>query len=1202
MRLKYLIYLFILWVPAIDVYGEDPKCHRSTEGKEFWFGFMEGRNINNNVHYLEITVTARKTTNFKIYIGKSTTPLSVANSVNANGSVQIRISLAEAEATGSESIQEKGIHLVADDPVNLYALNWDRNSADVAVIYPLESLGNEYFTMCYEPNVHNNVNHGRNSEFLVVASEDSTVVEITPSVITDKGKPAKIPFTVKLNKGEVYQVQSLNRSNLTGQGDLTGSYIKSNKPVAVFSGNYSTTVPVESGMGGYDHLFEQMSPLQAWGREYYAVPLYTRLADRYRLMASEDNTAIRIGNNPQVFLDRGEYFEFTLPNSSPSRIIASNPVIVAQFSQSNNTDRNYTGGNGDPFMIMLSPVSQAKNNVTFVAYNSNQIRDYYVNIVALSSEIYNIELDGALVGHTFKPFTGTGYSYAQLRISSGTHTLKNLNPDRGFLAYVYGYGGNESYGYGVGFNLDLVLDLGQTIDFEGDTLPICHGQSVVLDAGPYFDNYLWNTGDTTQKITVTKEGLYRATGSTTDGCLKSDTLYVLVSNPEKPNIGIDKQGCYPYSVKTNAGSGYTRYEWSTGETSQIIEPDKNGQYSVRVFDKYGCYKSDTMNLTVFAVPEISMDGEQLVCGLKTRNLKLNFKGADQNMLANGKMEWGTDKPGKLTFNNKSNTSTDISVTGWGDYKVMCKFTTPDGCTSESSFSLRFAQIPTSKIEFADEGPNDKCKGYSREIIYKGNASRDAAYYWNYNGCLADSVDWNLRRISLGVFNSNPFVSLFVEENGCWSADTAKLAIGANPDFVMNTVKSRGCDSATIYFSGELKVRDSLRFEWDFGDNSTVSNLQKPRHFYADTGKFNVNLNITNVLNGCKVGFTIPEMVKIFPTPAAKIEFDPDLCHDKTLNAIYSLNIDSSYCSWSFDGAHKTGEGNDTITVYLDKQVATIRLQVDEYGCKSSWVEKTAKRKPIFDFKPGLTEGCQPLQVLLKASTSDESILFKWITDSLLTNGDNHIFTLPGDRNYNFTLAAESLLTGCPDTIIKNNLVLVHPKPKALFDVDYPVAIIEHADLQFTNLTQNVEGFHWDFDDNSPVSILENPKHTFTDLGKYHVELIVETEFGCLDTATLQIEILPFTVFTPNAFRPESEIPENREFMPVGVGIDPERFEFKVFNRWGELVFESRNPGYKWDGTTKNSNPAPMGNYIWKADFDDIQGFHHSMNGQVLLIR
>lgn len=1195
MRVLYFIILFLFSIFSIKIHAEDDKCHRSTEGTDFWFGFMEGRNDNGNVHYIEITVTARQATNFKIYIGKSQIPLeNVPDFVNENSSVRIKIPLELGEATGSETVQEKGIHLVAESPVNVYALNWDRNSADVAVMYPAGSLGKEYFAMCYSPRVHSDPDHGRNSEFLIVASEDNTTVEITPSVVTESGKEAGVAFQITLNKGEVYQVQSLNRANLTGQGDLTGSYIKSDKPVAVYSGNFATTIPAVQNMGGYDHLFEQMPPLNTWGREYYAVPLETRLADRYRVLAAEDNTTLVYQNNI-VQLNRGEFHEFTLESDKASKILADKPVMVAQFSQSNGTDDYFTGGSGDPFMIILSPISQTKNNVTFVAYTSAQIENYYVNIVVLTSEITNMRLDGATIGsNLFRPFPGTDYSYAQITIYSGNHTLTNLNPDSGFLAYVYAYGGYESYGYGVGFNLDLVLDLG----FDEDTIPLCYGESIVLNAGPYFDKYIWNTGDTTQKITVTKTGRYKASGNTVDGCLKSDSVFILVSNPEKPSIGNDISECAPYALSLNAGAGYSKYEWNTGESTQMITAGKTGPYIVKVFDKYGCYKSDSMFLTVFPVPAVSMLGENLVCGVKSRVLEVKFEGADNNIVANGTMEWYS-KNSKITLGNKTKTSVNIQVSDWGTYEVSYLFTTPDFCTVSDTFLLQFEGTPTSNIEFADD-PNDKCKGYSREIKYVGNASPNAKYTWDFDGALADSIDWNLQRVSRGVYTSNPVVSLVVEENGCLS-DTTNLDIGANPDFSMNTEKSRGCDSATILFSGELKTPDDLQFEWNFGDGSPINNLQNPTHFYPDTGKYNVSLVITNRLNGCKTGYTIDEMVKIFPTPEVDIVVDSEYCNDKTVEVHYLQNIDSSYCTWDFTGASKIGTGNDSILVNIENQVATIRLQVEEFGCKSNWIEATVKRKPIFDIVSDIPEGCQPLQVLMKASSSDENLEFNWLTDSVVTSGNEQLFLLPNAVKYDFTLAANSLITGCSDTLLKKNIVEVHPKPLAQFEVDFPVAIIENANLLFTNRTPDIEIFNWNFGDGS-VSGEENPQHTYTALGKFPVKLAVESEFGCMDTAALDIEILPFNVYTPNAFRPDSDIPENREFMPVGVGVDPVGFQMQIFNRWGELVFESNSPEKKWDGTTKNNHPAPMGNYIWKADFADIQGFKHDMQGQVLLIR
>ena len=84
--------------------------------------------------------------------------------------------------------------------------------------------------MCYTPHINGNginAGSGRNSEFLVVASVDNTTVTITPTKVTDLGKPANVPFQVVLSKGEVFQVQSENlpTPKWPGQGDLTGSYI-----------------------------------------------------------------------------------------------------------------------------------------------------------------------------------------------------------------------------------------------------------------------------------------------------------------------------------------------------------------------------------------------------------------------------------------------------------------------------------------------------------------------------------------------------------------------------------------------------------------------------------------------------------------------------------------------------------------------------------------------------------------------------------------------------------------------------------------------------------------------------------------------------------------------------------------------------------------------------------------------------------------
>ncbi|NQU84477.1 MAG: gliding motility-associated C-terminal domain-containing protein, partial [Mariniphaga sp.] len=271
-------------------------------------------------------------------------------------------------------------------------------------------------------------------------------------------------------------------------------------------------------------------------------------------------------------------------------------------------------------------------------------------------------------------------------------------------------------------------------------------------------------------------------------------------------------------------------------------------------------------------------------------------------------------------------------------------------------------------------------------------------------------------------------------------------------------------------------------------------------------------------------------------------------------------------------------------------------------CLSDTVTKLVKRKPHFDFYTIDEEGCQPYYLEVLSTTIDDSLEFTWIHDTLpnvTANSDFYMFSEPG--MYSVGVVALSHQTHCIDSLIKNEWIKVHPKPYAAFEVDYPVATIENPDLQFTNLSESGIKYYWDFGDNN-TSQSKNPNHSYIELGEYPVLMVVESEFGCLDTSDFLVHIVPFSVFTPNAFRPDSDIPENRVFMPVGIGADPERFNIKIYTRWGTLVFESFDPENKWEGKTLKGDIAPMGNYIWESKYYDIQGIEHNQNGYVILIR
>ena len=240
-------------------------------------------------------------------------------------------------------------------------------------------------------------------------------------------------------------MQSGNHDNLTGQGDLTGSYIKSDKPIAFYSGSWSTTIPATSSVSAWDHLYEQIPPVRSWGRKFVTVPLKGRSVDIFRIVASEDQTNIKIGNAKPIVLDRGKFYEFQLSQDQPSMIESDHPVLLAQYMVSNSVDRPagvaQNNWDGDPLMLIVSPVDQTREAVTFVAYDTPEIvSKFFVNVVTKIESMSDILLDSQPI--IFQVLPNTDYAYAQIAIAKGNHNLNSTQSGKGFIAYVYGYGGS----------------------------------------------------------------------------------------------------------------------------------------------------------------------------------------------------------------------------------------------------------------------------------------------------------------------------------------------------------------------------------------------------------------------------------------------------------------------------------------------------------------------------------------------------------------------------------------------------------------------------------------------------------------------------------------------------------------------------------------------------------------------------------------
>ncbi len=189
--------------------------------------------------------------------------------------------------------------------------------------------------------------------------------------------------------------------------------------------------------------------------------------------------------------------------------------------------------------------------------------------------------------------------------------------------------------------------------------------------------------------------------------------------------------------------------------------------------------------------------------------------------------------------------------------------------------------------------------------------------------------------------------------------------------------------------------------------------------------------------------------------------------------------------------------------------------------------------------------------------------------------------------------------GCID-IVNTTLIdtiTVHPKPEASFWV-YPI------ETYFFNNVINVKDLsdayyqEFDFGDGS-LFTNQNIEYSYLDTGHFQLIQTVTTEFGCQDTLYQNIWIKPdFTVFVPNSFTPNRDN-LNDVFIPKLQGVM--EYELQVFNRWGQLIFETDNLKTGWDGSYNNS-PSPEGVYIWKIKAKTIDYLLYTPSGHVNLIR
>lgn len=554
-----------------------------TVGKEFWMGYMNNYGTYGNTIDLQLFISGGNPTT-----GTVEMPLQgwTQNFTVVPGTVTtVTVPTAMAHHVLSDVVQGRGVHITTLDTVSVFAINFHPFTADASKVLPVRSIGTDYIVSTFQ-----GIGGGLtlNSEFLIVATEDGTEIEITPSVATSGGNPAGVTYTIQLNEGESYQVLASNsNTDLTGTTVVGTDASGSCRPFAVFAGAQCTNIP--NGCAACDHIYDQLLPTDAWGSEYYIVPFNGTSGYTYSILARDNGTSISIDGGAPIILNAGQsQFFNNVPTAS--QIVASQPIAVTQFMQGVTCSLT-----GDPAMLSLNGDDQKISNVTFSTVTSAVINQHSLSVVVETVDVGTVVLDGVPIpAASFSTFPSNPLnSFASVGITQGSH---NLTAPNGFSAYVYGTGSAESYAYSVGsFQPEppLIVDTA-----------ICTNDSVFLAPPFNLFNPQWTTLSDTNTVIGTNNQLilvppivndvYIITGnSLLSGC--EDEYLFSVATPNPPTINVtasEDTVCMFENVQMSVDvtpPGSYDFAWSPSyyfdnpdQQSPILTALVSGWYSVTV--------------------------------------------------------------------------------------------------------------------------------------------------------------------------------------------------------------------------------------------------------------------------------------------------------------------------------------------------------------------------------------------------------------------------------------------------------------------------------------------------------------------------------------------------------------------------------------------------------------------------------------------
>jgi gliding motility-associated-like protein len=632
---------------------------------------------------------------------------------------------------------------------------------------------------------------------------------------------------------------------------------------------------------------------------------------------------------------------------------------------------------------------------------------------------------------------------------------------------------------------------------------------------------------------------------------------------------------------------------TTGGTNVTVTPTVTTQYQVQVFQPATASASaftDTAVFTITVIPPPAPNAgiDDTVCLgqpiFLNGTISSNLNTPSWQFLTTGISPTPT-----VTFSPNFNSLTPtVTVNQPGLYQfILRENNTLCGIYRDT------VRVLVSQITQTTSTVSPSCAGLSDGEIHINSPLADEYSFDN-------GVTWQVDSFAV-VFAAGNYSVCSRNADGCQTC--TNVTVVDPPDVTIDVSNDTLiCENGTATLSATASGGTTYSFNWSHTNSTNAVQQVNPS---ANT-TYTVSAQNQNGCNSQPANI----VVTIRPPISGTLSPDVTICpgYPTNLDATANGGIGAPYTyTWS-SGQNFTGAAH---SISANPPVTTTFTVTIEDNCESSplvlstIVTVAPVPVPLIEADP--TEACEPAEFTITNSTDPQMVgSVYWNVSNGQTFGNlNSITTDPLPAGlYDIQLVVTSPF-GCTDSTTFASFLTSHPKPIADFGHSPNPVYMFNTQVQITNYSVNGSSYEWFIEGGNPsYSQLKHVQTMFPDgvTGEYDVLLITTSDFGCVDTSQQLIVVLPeVLIYAPNTFTPDGD--EHNQAWGIHIeGVDVFDFTLRIYNRWGEIIWETRDPNVKWDGTY-NGGIVQQGTYTWYVETRDLMNDKkHEFKGHINLIR